>query len=145
MTFGAGTCGDGSGGAVDRLAVAEELLSGLALLGSPEQVVLARARRGTGSEVTGLVAAIDVVSGQARLATAAGRAAGARASWLAVTAPHWHGYLGWLRDELAALQPQADRFGGSARHSVDAAMLGARQECQAARLQWGVVTDLHRQ
>lgn len=143
MTSGSEVFGDGAGGVLDRLAAAEQLLSGLALLGSSDRVVLDRAGRGAGSAVADLVAAIDVVSGQAKLASEAGRTAGERASWLAVTAPHWHEYLRWLHDELATLQPQADRVGGSARQNVDAAMLGARTQCQAAHLQWAGITEPH--
>lgn len=113
----------------ERLALAGELLTGLALQGTEQREALDGA--------AGLLAALEAVVEQAGLAAEAGRAAATRgpsAAWLAGTAPHWLDYLDWLDEQLEGRADDAARL--PRRSAALAALRHARASCAAARLSW---------
>lgn len=124
-----------------RLLLAGEVLTGLALRGSEQRLALDRAAGWDPAApvpADALVAAVEAVSEQARLAARAGRRAGegGTLAWLAGTAEHWHAYLAWLGEQLEVQAVAAARVAGPGRARVERALRTARADCAAAQLGW---------
>lgn len=140
----------GDDAVMDRVAEAEGLLTGLAVLGSESHAALVamEAARRTGHVIgeSVVLRTIEAVSNQARLTLTAGgrliRSTPDPPHWLASTAYEWRRYVRWLvgthealASEIAALPDQA-RLGALQRWER------AGEECRSARQAWaGVGTE----
>jgi hypothetical protein len=134
----------------NRLAEAEDLLTGLAVPGSEAHAALlalesSRRAGRTPSEAV-LLGAIAAITGQAGLSLRAGRRAGSTGEsnaegrhWLVTTAGEWQRYLGWLVTTRASMTEEISRMPEAARRTLSHAWAQAADECAAARQLWAAV------